>query len=72
MQLSNEYRKSMNNLISDSFSFEWYGKGVGIERMISHSRLGKLIGQNGFFTDPSSLELVKGAITHIFLDKVVS
>lgn len=67
MQLSNEYRKeSMNNLISDSFSFEWYGKGVGIEQMISHSKLGKIIGQNSFFSDPSSLELVKGAITHIF------
>lgn len=61
-----QYKKDcITPLISDTFSFEWFGVGVGIKQMINFAKLGKMNGPDGFFSDTSRLKRVKGVILRI-------
>jgi len=50
---------------NDRFSFEWYGKGKGIKRLINHTQLGSMNSSEGFFEDVTLLESVQGTISRI-------
>ncbi|HEY0652229.1 MAG TPA: hypothetical protein VGD65_03835, partial [Chryseosolibacter sp.] len=52
--------------INDKFSFEWYGAGDGVKRMVHHSVLGGMNSDKRFFEDTSSLALVEGIITNVY------
>jgi hypothetical protein len=51
---------------NDKYSFEWYGSGSGIKKMVHHSDLGSMKSEKGFFDDVSKLAEVEGIITNIF------
>jgi hypothetical protein len=52
--------------INDKFSFEWYGSGNGIKKLVSHREVGLMSSEKGFFDDVSRLELVEGVITSVY------
>lgn len=52
--------------MNDKFSFEWYGAGDGVKRLVHHSILGRMNSDKRFFEDPSLLAHVEGIITNIY------
>jgi hypothetical protein len=52
---------------NDRYSFEWYGSGQGIKKLVNHSRLGGMRSSDKFFKEDKLelLERVKGTIVSI-------
>lgn len=46
-------------------SYEWFGKGVGLNRLVHHSELGEWDEVSTFYTNVSRLERVEGRILEI-------
>ncbi|MDP4282499.1 MAG: hypothetical protein Q8867_10180 [Bacteroidota bacterium] len=60
--------ESKNLTENDMFSFEWYSNKKGIQALISHSSLGPMNSEDGFFCDASKAKLgmIEGVITNIY------
>ncbi|MFW0737125.1 hypothetical protein [Flavobacterium sp. T12S277] len=59
----NECKQKSTN---DKYSFEWYGNGKGIKKMVNHGELGSMKNDKGFFEKVEKLGEVQGTISNIF------
>jgi tetratricopeptide (TPR) repeat protein len=58
-------RESAKGQTNRTVSFEWLGRGVGLNRLVSATQLGEFERSRGFFGDTSMLERATGRIAEI-------
>ncbi|MEO0776236.1 MAG: hypothetical protein AAF146_06720 [Bacteroidota bacterium] len=67
-RLAGEYLKRSKMIAkNDRYSFEWYGRESGVNRMVSHQELGGMIDRHRFFSPDKErlLQRVEGTVTTI-------
>lgn len=61
-------RESSKVAKNDRYSFEWFGSGSGVKRLVNHRQLSGMNSKNRFFDDDKVqlLERVEGTVTNIY------
>ncbi|MEN6623591.1 MAG: ATP-binding protein [Smithella sp.] len=63
--LLNECSRSARHLRNRTFCFEWWGDGIGLQRIVHHSQLGERDTETDFYKNISLLCRVEGRISKI-------
>ncbi|MBE9546235.1 MAG: hypothetical protein IMF10_01905, partial [Proteobacteria bacterium] len=64
-ELIRESSQKARSLRNRNYCFEWYGNGVGMNKLIHHSRLGERDDEKNFFRNASLLKMARGRISKL-------